>query len=167
MAVSRVHRDLPPRPRRAVLPLVIEEPGSQITSRPWDQAERVVPSRLVYPEGRAALAMALRRGNIDEQEVRTAIDAFGILHGQLHVVEVTEGLVRSAGVKAEQFVLRGYDVVHLASVQEIADPDVVLAAGDRGLLAAAEVLGIAMANLKPASLYETRGGSSSQVGQDL
>jgi hypothetical protein len=39
--------------------------------------------------------------------------------------------------------------VHLASVEEITDLDVVLAAGDRNLLAAAETLGIAVANLHP------------------
>ncbi len=131
----------------ALLPLVIEEPSSQIAARLWDEAERVVSSRLVYPEGRAALAMALRIRRIDEQELRDAVDAFEILHDQLHIVEVTEGLVRSAGGMADQCDLRGYDAVHLASVQEIADSDVVLAAGDPGLLAAAEALGIAVANL--------------------
>jgi len=131
----------------AVLPLAIEEPASQIASRLWDEAERVVSSRLVYAEGRAALAMALRMRRIDEQELRIAVDAFEILHGQLHLVEVTEALVRSSGGMAEQFDLRGYDAVHLASVQEIADSDVVLAAGDQSLLAAGEALGIAVANL--------------------
>jgi predicted nucleic acid-binding protein len=135
----------------AVLPLVIEEPTSQIASRLWDEAERVVSSRLAYPEGRAALAMALRMGRIDDQELRIAVDGFEILLGQLHIVEVTEELARSAGGLAEQFGLRGYDAVHLASVEEIADQDVVLAAGDLSLLAAAEALGIAIANLDPTS----------------
>ena len=133
----------------AVLPLVIEEPGSQIASRLWDEAERVVSSRLVYAEGRAALAMALRMKRPDGQDLRSAVDSFEILHNQLHIVEITEGLVHRAGTMAEQFDLRGYDAVHLASVEEITDLDVVLAAGDRNLLAAAETLGIAVANLHP------------------
>ena len=37
--------------------------------------------------------------------------------------------------------------MHLASVREIADHDVVLTAGDLGLLTAAEALGIAVADL--------------------
>ncbi len=131
----------------AVLPLVIEEPSSRTAAQLWDEAERVVSSRLVYPEGRAALAMALRMRRIEEEELHVAVDAFEILHGQLDMVEVTEELVRSAGGMAEQFHLRGYDAVHLASVREIADPDLVLAAGDLSLLAAAEALGIAVANL--------------------
>lgn len=132
-----------------MLPLVIEEPGSQIASRLWDEAERVVSSRLVYAEGRAALAMALRMKRPDGQDLRSAVDSFEILHNQLHIVEITEGLVHRAGAMAEQFDLRGYDAVHLASVEEITDLDVVLAAGDRNLLAAAETLGIAVANLHP------------------
>lgn len=135
----------------ALLPLLIEEPGSQISSRLWDEAERVVSSRLVYPEGRAALAAATRTKRLDEQDLRSAVDAFETLHDQLHLVEVTKGLVRRAGALAEQFDLRGYDAVHLASVEEIADPDVVLAAGDRSLLSAADALGIAVADLHPAS----------------
>jgi predicted nucleic acid-binding protein len=135
----------------SVLPLVIEEPASPIASRLWDEAERVVSSRLTHPEGRAALAMAHRMGRIDEYELRLAVDAFEILHRQLHTVEITEGLVRSAGGMAEQFGLRGYDAVHLASAQEIADQDVVLAAGDLSLLAAAGSLGLAVANLNATS----------------
>jgi len=132
----------------ALLPLVIEEPGSSTASRLWDDAERVVSSRLAYAEGRAALAMALRMKRLDEQDLRSAVDAFEVVHDQLQLVEVTEALVRRAGVLAEEFALRGYDSVHLASVEEIADEDVVLAAGDRILLSAAEALGIAVADLQ-------------------
>ena len=132
----------------ALLPLVIEEPGSLIASRLWDDADRVVSSRLTYAEGRAALAMALRMKRLDEQDLRSAVDAFEVIHDQLQLVEVTDALVRRAGVLAEEFALRGYDSVHLASVEEIADEDVVLAAGDRSLLSAAEALGISVAALQ-------------------
>jgi predicted nucleic acid-binding protein len=132
----------------ALLPLVIEEPGSLIASRLWDDAEHVVSSRLTYAEGRAAMAMALRMKRLDEQDLRSAVDAFEVIHDQLQLVEVTDALVRRAGVLAEEFALRGYDSVHLASVEEIASEDVVLAAGDRSLLSAAEDLGIAVAYLR-------------------
>ena len=132
----------------ALLPLVIEEPGSLIASRLWDDAERVVSSRLTYAQSRAALAMALRMKRLDEQDLRSAVDAFEVVHDQLQLVEVTEALVRRAGVLAEEFALRGYDSVHLASAEEIADEDVVLAAGDRDLLSAAGALGIAVAKLQ-------------------
>jgi hypothetical protein len=56
----------------------------------------VVSSRLVYPEGRAALAMAFRLSRVDESELGAAVGAFEALYDQLDVVEVTEGLARSA-----------------------------------------------------------------------
>jgi hypothetical protein len=52
---------------------------------------------------------------------------------------------------AEQLGLRGHDAVHLASARLIDDAEMVLAAGDRSLLAAAQVLGIATADLTPGS----------------
>lgn len=45
----------------AFVPLVIDEPSSPTAQRLWDIADRVVSVRLLYPETRAALAMARRR----------------------------------------------------------------------------------------------------------
>jgi uncharacterized protein len=131
----------------AILPIVIEEPASAVASRLWDDADRVVSSRLVYAEGRAALAMAYRTNRVDLRQLRTAVGDFETLHDQLDVVEVTDSVVRDAGALAEQFSLRGYDAVHLASARLINDPELVLAAGDQSLLAGARAIGIATANL--------------------
>lgn len=131
----------------AIVPIVIEEPGSMVASRLWDEADRVVSSRLVYTEGRAALAMARRLDRIDECGLREAVDDFESLHDQLDVIEITEGLLREAGGLAEQLSLRGYDAVHLASARLVDDPEMVLAAGDVSLLAAARAVGIATSEL--------------------
>jgi len=131
----------------AIVPVVIDEPSSMVASRLWDEADRVVSSRLVYVEGRAALAMAHRLDRIDEAELREAVDTFESLHDQLDVIEVTEGLLREAGGLAEQLSLRGYDAVHLASARLVDDAEMVLAAGDQSLLVAARALGLATADL--------------------
>lgn len=131
----------------AIMPIVIEEPSSIVASRLWDEADRVVSSRLIYAEGRAALGMARRMDRIDEQGLREAVDEFDGLHDQLDLIEVTEGLVRDAGALAEQLGLRGYDAVHLASARLVDDEDLVLAASDQSLLAAARALGIATGDL--------------------
>jgi predicted nucleic acid-binding protein len=135
----------------AIVPLIIEEPSSLAASRLWDEADRVVSSRLVYAEGRAALAMARRLDRVDEYELRTAVQDFESLYQQLDIVEVTENLVRHAGSLAERFALRGYDAVHLASAQQVHDSDMVIAAGDQDLLRAAQALGIATSNLQTQS----------------
>jgi hypothetical protein len=131
----------------AVLPIVFEEPSSAVASRLWDEADRVVSSRLVYVEGRAALAMARRLARLDERQLRTAVDGFEALHEQLDLVEITQSLVGEAGALAEQFGLRGYDAIHLASARLVNDPEVVLAAGDQSLLGAAKAAGMATADL--------------------
>lgn len=52
-------------------------------------------------------------------------------------LEVTDRLVTRAGELATTHALRGYDAVHLASFEEIAEPDGVLVAADGALLGAA------------------------------
>lgn len=132
----------------AIVPIVIEEASSPAASRLWDDADRVVSSRLVYAEARAALALARRMDRLEEDELRTAVQDFEALHEQLDIVEVTAELVRDAGSLAERFALRGHDAVHLASAQLIQDPDLVLAAGDLSLLEAAQAVGFATSNLQ-------------------
>jgi predicted nucleic acid-binding protein len=132
----------------AIVPIVIEEASSLGASRLWDDADRVVSSRLVYAEGRAALATARRMDRLEEDELRAAVGDFESLYEQLDIVEVTPGLVLDAGSLAERFGLRGYDAVHLASARLVRDPDLVLAAGDLNLLDAARALGIATSNLQ-------------------
>jgi uncharacterized protein len=131
----------------AIVPIVIEEPSSPSVTRLWDEADRVVSSRLLYAEGRAALAMAYRRNRLDRRGLRAGVQEFESVHDQLDIVEITEQLVREAGVLAERFGLRGYDAVHLASAQLVDDPEMVFAAGDRDLVGAAQRLRITTANL--------------------
>jgi predicted nucleic acid-binding protein len=131
----------------AIVPIVIEESSSLDASRLWDDADRMVSSRLVFAEARAALAMARRLDRLDDAELRTAVQDFESLYRQLDIVEVTDSLVRDAGSLAEEFALRGYDAVHLASAQLVHDSDMVFAAGDQNLAKAAQAIGIATAKL--------------------
>jgi hypothetical protein len=125
----------------ALIPLVVAEPGSDYATRVWDAAERLVTVRVAYPEGRAALAQARRLGRLTPRAYRTARDGFEDLWRQLDRVEVTAGLAQRAGDLAEQLALRGYDAVHLAAAETIADPDLVVVAGDGPLCDAAVTLG--------------------------
>jgi predicted nucleic acid-binding protein len=131
----------------ALLPLVVEERSSAVASRLWDEADRAVSSRLAYVEGRAALAQAHRMGRLTAVQLRAAVDGFEDVHGQLDKVEVTPTLVGGAGAAAEEFGLRGYDAVHLASARLVADSDLVFAAGDRRLVDAVQAAGIATVDM--------------------
>jgi predicted nucleic acid-binding protein len=133
----------------ALVPLIVEEPGSAPAGRLWDEADHVVTSRIAYAEARAALAQARRAGRIDARGLRRAVAGLEGLVEALDLVEVGAAVVRRAGELAEAAALRGYDAVHLASAIALADPDLVLASGDRALLRAAGERGIATLDLNP------------------
>ena len=68
----------------------------------------------------------------------TAARAFTeMLWGGIERIAVTGSLVQRAGDLAEEHGLRGFDAVHLASFEEIADDPTVFVAADRQLIAAA------------------------------
>ena len=128
----------------AVIPLLIEEPGSQRASRLWDAAERVVSVRLIYAEARAALAQAVRVGRIEGHEVPGLVVELDDLYRQLDRADVDDALVQRAGDLAQEHALRGYDAVHLAAAERLAGPEVVLVAGDGAFRAAAAAIGLAV-----------------------
>ena len=121
----------------AVVPLVITEAGSTRAATLWDGAERAVSVRLVYPEGRAALAQAQRLGRLTVRQFRAAVREFEARYLELDLVEFDDVLARRAGHLAEIHGLRGYDAVHLAAAERVRDPELVVVAGDRALLEAA------------------------------
>lgn len=129
----------------ALIPLLVEEPGSATAARLWDDADRVVSVRLAYAEARAALARAERMGRITAPDLTTLVGQVDSLDAQLDHLEIDQRLVRRAGDLAQQHGLRGYDAIHLAGAERLDDPDLVLAAGDGPLLDAATALGISVA----------------------
>lgn len=131
----------------AVVPLVVAEPGSSRAASLWDGADRIASVRLVYPEGRAALAQAERLGRLTARQLREAVREFESLFDVLNLVDIDDTLARRAGELAEAHGLRGYDAVHLAAVDRLRDPDLVLVAGDEALLDAATSQGMTTARL--------------------
>ena len=131
----------------AVVPLVVAEAGSARAAMLWNGAERAVSVRLVYPEGRAALAQAQRLGRLTVRQFRAAVREFEARYLELDLVEFDDVLARRAGHLAEIHGLRGYDAVHLAAAERVRDPELVVVAGDRALLKAAAAEGMATSSL--------------------
>lgn len=127
-----------------LVPLIIEEPGSQVTARIWDEAHNVVSVRLVYVEARAALAQAQRLGRLTADQLVDAVADLDDVYAQLDRIEIDEALTRRGGELAQQYALRGYDAVHLAGAEVVADSEMVLVAGDGDLIEAARAHGIAV-----------------------
>lgn len=131
----------------ALFPLLTEEPASPAAADLWDKATRVSTVPPLCPEARATLAQAHRTGRLTESEHSSAESELDSLDRQLDHVEVTADPAARAGQLAEDHALRGYDAVHLAAAETIADPDLVVVAADRNLKTAARALGLATANL--------------------
>ena len=119
--------------------LIIEEIGSEQAEEIWDVSSTLGSSMVLYVESRAALAAAKRRGRINDANLVKAKSILEGLHSQLYVVEVTSKLVKMAAELAEEFSLRGYDSIHLASA--ISMKANVFASSDESLSAAARANG--------------------------
>ncbi len=129
----------------AVVPLLIDEPGTERSRQHWLRADRLVSVRLVRVETRAALAQAARAGRISQPHLRRAVQELEDLSDQVDFVDVDDDVVRSAGDLAESHSLRAYDAVHLAAALTVAGDDLVVVAGDRALISAAGAAGLATA----------------------
>lgn len=130
----------------ALVPLLIDEATSESAGRLWDRARRRASVLIVYTEARAALAQAARTGRIDRDALTRGVDLLERLYGRLHVLGVDRALARRAGVLAEEHALRGYDALHLAGAERIADDQLVLISADQQLCSAATRLGLTAIN---------------------
>ena len=129
----------------AVIPLILDEPTSDRCDQLWNESVRVISSRLIYPEARAALAQARRLHRINLAQLTSTVDELESTVMEIDFVEVTASVARAAGEIAETNGLRGYDAVHLASAALALDDDFIFVTGDLELSAAARSIGMAVA----------------------
>ena len=126
----------------ALVKLCVDEPGSALAVALWDGADLVVTSRLADAEVRAVLAAGRRAGRLDEVTAAEALAAWERLWPGLHVLELRESVTASAAVLVGRHPLRAADALHLASALELRSPDLVVAAWDEHLAAAARAEGL-------------------------
>ena len=131
----------------AIVPLLIEEHGTASARDIWSSADRMASVRLARVEAGAALAKAARMGRITAAQLRSSVQSLDDVMAQLHLVELDEHLVCTAGDLAESESLRAYDAVHLAAALQVSEPDLVFVAGDRALLAAGISVGLNIAEV--------------------
>jgi len=99
----------------ALVKLYVAEAGSDQVRQSVRAAERVVSSRVAYPEARAAFARRQREGGLTATELRGAVRDLNRDFPALLVVELTPEVADLAGEMAERHALRGFDAIHLAS----------------------------------------------------
>jgi predicted nucleic acid-binding protein len=132
----------------AIVNLGVVEEGSDEAGTLWDASDIAMTSRLSYTEARAALAAAGRADRLSDRELEGGKRGLEDRFQELDLVEVTEEIARSAGDLAEEYGLRAYDAVHLASALEIDPADVVLVTWDRELARAGRAAGFDLAGIR-------------------
>jgi len=133
----------------ALVKLVLDETGSDVTAELWNACDAALSSRLAYPEGCAALAAASRNHDLTESQASAAADEWELFWASMRPIELSADVEAMAGELAAHHRLRGADAVHLASALALAPADVTVAVWDRRLHAGAADVGLAVA---PATL---------------
>lgn len=118
----------------AFVPLLVEEPTSDRCGELWDDADRLVTTRLTFVESTAALAMAERLDRITRGEHQAGRRRLTELWPEIDLIELDEPLMVAASDAATRHGLRGYDAVHCAAALAVDDDQLVAGAGDRRLL---------------------------------
>lgn len=131
----------------AFVKLLVPERGSAVALDLWRRAEALVSSIILYPEGRAALARAAREGRVQGRARQSARRLFEAFWNDVETVDVLPGLAGRAGDLAEMHALRGFDAVHLATAEAVADRRLVFIASDQDLCAAARGIGLNVAEV--------------------
>ena len=125
----------------ALVPLLINEPTSEICRKVWNSASTVLSTILAHTEASAALAQAERQDRIDVPEHAAALALLELIWDRTDVIGTAEPIIRRASQLSAVYSLRAYDAVHCASAEFLTGSDVVAVSGDRRLLAAWHALG--------------------------
>ena len=104
----------------SVVKLYVREVGSDSVRQAVSQARVVATSVIAYAEMRAALARIRRDGGANAAKLTLLKREFEEQWPAYLRVEVTHALCRVAGDLAEQYGLRGFDSIHLASFSDVA-----------------------------------------------
>lgn len=129
----------------ALVKLLVDEPGSDLAERLWNEADTVAASRLASPEVSAALSAARRAGRLDETSEQKARRAWSSYWTAIDVIELTAAVATDAADLAERLRLGGADAVHVASARTLSASDLILVSWDRRLSTAAFEVGLSVA----------------------
>lgn len=95
--------------------LYVEEKLSAQIKLMVEDAQVVATSRIAYVEARAAFARKLRERGFSVVQYRSIIRNLVQDWESYFILDVTDNLLKLAGLLAEKHALRGFDAIHLAS----------------------------------------------------
>lgn len=127
----------------AFVPLLLKEPASGSFTRLWEQADKVVSTRLLFVEAASTLERARRAGRISSVASIGAFERLEQLWRKVLVSELNETLMLESSILASRFGLRGFDSVHCAAAFRMNGEGVIAASSDKQLNEAWSDLGLA------------------------
>lgn len=125
--------------------LYVEEIESGTVRRIIDDTEVVATSRIAYAEARAAFARKLRQRGLSVTEYHSILRDLDQDWESYFIIDVSDSLVKLAGLFAEKHALRGFDAIHLASgvvLRKQAERPVTFSCFDGRLVSAAQKEGL-------------------------
>ena len=135
----------------SVVKLYVDEKWSEKIKLVVEDARVVATSRIAYAEARAGFARKLRERGLTVRDYRRIIRNLDCDWESYFIVDVSDNLVKLAGLFAEKHALRGFDAIHLASgivLRKQAGRAVSFSCFDDRLASAAQREGLRIANLK-------------------
>jgi uncharacterized protein len=103
----------------ALVKLFVDEPGAAEVRALLEDAIVVFTSDVAYPEARAAFSRRRRERSLAPRQFTMAKRNFETTWPDLVSIPATAAICREAGDLAEQYQLRGFDSIHLASFAEM------------------------------------------------
>lgn len=104
----------------SAIKLYVSENGSDVVSELVGAASLVATSVVTYAESRAALARLRREEALTAAKLKAAKRQLDEQWPSFVTILATDALCQAAADLAEQYALRGFDSIHLASYAEVA-----------------------------------------------
>lgn len=109
----------------AAVKLVLQESGSAVVRRLWDEPVRWVAPAVVVPEVAAAVSAARRGGRLRASAARRVQAAWMQVIEEIDLLAVDVGFAAEAGRLASDRPIRGMDAVYLAAAITLSGADPV------------------------------------------
>ena len=132
----------------SLVKLYVEETHSDLVQNWAGAAEALATSRVAYPEALSAFSRRFHKGDLTDEEMDLACESLRSEWPAFVLLPVDE---RQAGRFVLDHLLRGFDAVHLAAAQDLAQrfpsEDIIFSSFDSALLKAARSEGLSTLHL--------------------
>ena len=125
----------------SLVKLYVQETSSAEIKRLVEEAQVVATSRIAYLEARAAFARKFRERGLTVMAYRLIIKDLDQDWESYFTMDVSDHLVKAAGIFAEKHALKAFDAIHLAScvvLRRQAGRSVTFSCFDKRLVSAAQ-----------------------------